>query len=73
MAWHGMAGRGGAGGNACICPPASRPCGKGASLVRRPLRHPLPHLNDPAQSLQQVFRLVRGQPMDHDFQENKCN
>lgn len=34
-----------------------------AWLVRRPLRHPLPHLNDPAQPFEQVHRLVRGQPV----------
>ena len=32
-------------------------------LMRRPLRHRLPHLNDPAQPLMQVHRLVRGQPL----------
>ena len=31
--------------------------------VRRPLRQPLPHLNDSAQSLSQVVGLVRDQPV----------
>jgi len=30
-------------------------------LVRCPIRHPLSHLNDPAQAFEEILRLVRGQ------------
>jgi len=33
------------------------------SQVRRPLRHSLAHLNDPAQPFQQVLCLMRSQPV----------
>jgi hypothetical protein len=41
--------------------------------VRRSLRHPLPHLNDPAQPLKQVHGLLRGQPVRVEDSQNIVN
>ena len=46
------------------------PIATSLELVRRALRQSLTHLNDPPQSLQQVLRLVRGQPVLVQQREN---